>query len=102
MEGELPKSTERGGYVPSWWFETFARGALAQRRLADVDKLDPRFPNSGTPAWWTFNLRGGVQVFRGAWVVAGCENVFNYRYRVHGSGIDAAGRNFTIGVDWAF
>ena len=85
-----------------WYFETFARGALAQRRLAAADKLDPRFPNGGTPAWWTMNLRAGVSVRPGLWLLAGLENLFNYRYRIHGSGIDAPGRNFTIGLDWVF
>jgi outer membrane receptor protein involved in Fe transport len=83
-----------------WWFETFVRGALAQRRLADVDKLDPRFPDSGTPAWWTFNLRAGIEVTRAVTLTLGLENLFNYRYRVHGSGLDAPGRNFMVSLEW--
>jgi len=82
--------------------ELFARGALAQRRLAEVDELDPRFPDEGTPAWWTLNVRVGVEVARGLWLTTGVENLFNYRYRVHGSGIDAPGRNFTIAADYVF
>jgi outer membrane receptor protein involved in Fe transport len=85
-----------------WFLELFARGALAQQRLAAVDELDPRIPIDGTPPWWTLNLRSGANVARGVWIYAGLENLFNYRYRTHGSGIDASGRSFTVGVDWRF
>lgn len=30
------------------------------------------------------------------------ENLTNRTYRTHGSGIDAAGTNVTVGVDWVF
>ena len=85
-----------------WSCETFARGALAQRRLAEADKADPRFPNSGTPAWWTLNFRASANVAPNVWVTAGVENIFNYRYRSHGSGIDAPGRNLFVGIDLRF
>ncbi len=85
-----------------WWAEAFARGALAQRRLAAIDKSDPRFPDSGTPAWWTFNLRTGVELTRAAALTLALENLFNYRYRIHGSGIDAPGRNLITAVEWRF
>jgi len=83
-----------------WWFETYVRGALEQNRLADVDKLDPRFPDDGTPAWWTFNLRAGIAVTRAVQLTLGLENLFNYRYRIHGSGLDAPGRNFMVSLEW--
>ncbi|MBL8839918.1 MAG: TonB-dependent receptor [Planctomycetes bacterium] len=85
-----------------WWAEAYARGALAQRRLAAVDKADPRFPDSGTPAWWTFNLRTGLEVARATTLTLALENLFNYRYRLHGSGIDAPGRNFITALEWRF
>jgi len=93
---------EGGGRRLPWRFETFARGALEQDRLAAVDELDPRIPEDGTPAWWTLNFRGGVRAARGLWLTAGLENVFNYRYRIHGSGIDAPGRSLVAAVEWIF
>lgn len=98
-----PAAARQGELRASDFFgEIFARGALAQRRLAAVDQLDPRFPDDGTPAWWTLNVRFGVEVARGLWLTAGVENLFNYRYRIHGSGIDAPGRNFVVAADWVF
>ncbi len=90
-----------GGDRP-WWAESFVRGALAQRRLAAVDEADPRIPEDGTPAWWTLNLRAGVELTRATTLTLGLENLFNRRYRLHGSGLDAPGRNFAVAFEWRF
>ncbi|MEW6743236.1 MAG: TonB-dependent receptor [Planctomycetota bacterium] len=85
-----------------WFGEAFVRGALEQNRLSATDEADPRFPEGGTPAWWTFNLRGGLDLARGVALLAALENLFDQRYRVHGSGIDEPGRGVAISVDWRF
>jgi outer membrane receptor protein involved in Fe transport len=85
-----------------WFGEIFARGALEQNRLSQADLDDPRIPDDGTPAWWTLNLRGGILLGDHVNLRAAIENLFDYRYRVHGSGIDAAGINFVAQLDWRF
>ncbi len=82
--------------------EIYARGAARQDRVSSADEADPRFPIDGTPAWWTLNLRAGIDLAPGARLSAALENLFNVRYRIHGSGIDAPGRNFVIGLQWSF
>ena len=94
--------TDRLAVHHPWWSEIFARGALAQRRLAQVDQSDPRIPNSGTPAWWTLNLRAGIEATRTTTITLALENVFNWRYRIHGSGIDAPGRTLVAALEWRF
>ncbi|MBM4014776.1 MAG: TonB-dependent receptor [Planctomycetes bacterium] len=90
-----------GGGRP-WWAESFVRGALAQRRLAAVDEADPRIPEDGTPAWWTLNFRAGLDLTRSTTLTLGLENLLNRRYRLHGSGLDAPGRNFIAALEWRF
>ena len=55
----------------------------------------------GIPSKNTFLLLGA----RGSWDVAGgwqftlgVDNLFDKRYRVHGSGLDAPGRNLSVSV----
>ncbi|MFO0982928.1 MAG: TonB-dependent receptor [Planctomycetota bacterium] len=90
------------GVSDEWFAESDVRGAARQNRLSAADQADPRFAEGGTPGWWTFNLRGGIDVAAGVRLSAALENVFNYRYRIHGSGIDAPGRNAVLSLDWRF
>ena len=103
-----------------YWADVFARGAAKQNRLSNGDIRDPRVPgltrdrdevtfdengaavDAGTPGWITLNARVG-STFRGASrVTLAVENLFDRRYRWHGSGVDAPGRNFVVSVDHAF
>jgi outer membrane receptor protein involved in Fe transport len=93
---------EEDGAARPWWIEGFTRAALAQRRLANVDRSDPRIPDDGTPAWWTLNLRGGVELARAMTLSLGLENLLNRRYRIHGSGLDAPGRSLIAAIEWRF
>lgn len=86
----------------SWFGEVYARGALEQDRLAQADLDDPRIPNDGTPAWATFNVRGGIELGADVSLTAALENLFDRRYRVHGSGVDAPGFNAIVQLDWRF
>ncbi|HET9481773.1 MAG TPA: TonB-dependent receptor, partial [Candidatus Polarisedimenticolia bacterium] len=85
-----------------WQGELYARGALEQDRLSAADEADPRIPFGGTPAWWTLNARAHVRPTRTLRLGVALENVFDVRYRIHGSGIDAPGRNLILSVEWIF
>lgn len=68
------------------------RAAGAQRRLSSGDLADHRISRTGTPAWSTVDLFGRVQLSVRAAISLGVRNLFDERYRVHGSGLDAPGR----------
>jgi len=100
------------------WVETFVRGAAKQDRLSAGDISDPRIPgytrdasavqwdgrralDAGTPGWFTWNVRGGVTI-GGVTASVGVENILNRRYRVHGSGVDAPGRDVIVSIENRF
>jgi hemoglobin/transferrin/lactoferrin receptor protein len=85
-----------------WFAEAFVDGALEQDRLSTADRADPRFAPRGTPAWWTFNLRAGLRPTDSLRIGLALENVFDERYRVHGSGIDAPGFDAVVHGEWVF
>ena len=105
--------------IPAW-AEFFARGAAKQNRMSRGDIRDARIPgltrdpaevrfdsdgralDAGTPGWFTLNLRGGVQIMRYARVQAALENILDRRYRWHGSGVNAPGRNLIVSVESQF
>jgi outer membrane cobalamin receptor len=68
------------------------RAAGAQRRLSSGDLADHRISRTGTPAWSTVDLFGRTQLSSRTAVSIGVRNLFDERYRVHGSGLDAPGR----------
>jgi len=78
--------------------EGYMRFALAQKRLSDDDRDDPRIPSNGTPGWFTMNLRGKYEVNSWFSVQAAIENILDLNYREHGSGINGAGRNFILSL----
>ena len=86
----------------TWLVDAYIRGAFRQHRLSRADEADPRIPSSGTPGWATLNLRGTSELKPGLFGTVALENVFDRRYRVHGSGIDAPGTNLVVQVDWRF
>ncbi len=84
------------------WGEAYTVSAGRQDRLSPGDKTDHRISATGTPGFATWNLRGGVRLPAGGRLTLGLENLADKRYRWHGSGIDAAGRNVVAGVEWIF
>ena len=81
-----------------WTLEGWLSIAGAQDRLSDRDVRDVRINPDGTAGWailgtqasWTSN---------GVWTIdLVADNLLDKRYRVHGSGIDAPGRNFSITI----
>jgi outer membrane receptor protein involved in Fe transport len=59
---------------------------------------DVRIDPNGTPGWATVNVAAEWRL-RDRWLLtARLENLFDRRYRSHGSGIDAVGRNVFLSV----
>ena len=95
--------------VPSipLWAEGLVSGAAAQTRLSSGDERDLRicgsedFPGlllsdlgercSGTPGWAQVEIRLGAEVAESVTLRLSLRNLTDARYRVHGSGTDAAG-----------
>ena len=82
--------------------EPFAVFAAEQDRLSPRDVRDPRIDPNGTAGWMTFNVRA-VYDFNDDWrMTASLENLLDKRYRVHGSGIDAPGRNLYLSLQYGW
>lgn len=75
--------------------------ASKQDRLAQGDKDDNRIPKGGTPGWNLINLYAGYG-FGKVQINAALINVFNVDYRMHGSGINGAGRNICLSLNYQF
>ena len=72
-----------------------------QDRLSPRDATDPRINPEGTPGWSTLNLGVDWQALPGLELRLEVRNVFDRRYREHGSGLDAPGRGIGVGFTWA-
>jgi hemoglobin/transferrin/lactoferrin receptor protein len=51
---------------------------------------------SGTPSWFTVNLRTTAQLHKNLSIQVGIENLLDQHYKPFSSGISAAGRNFIV------
>lgn len=79
-------------------FEVFMLFADGQDRLSPRDVRDVRINPNGTSGWATANVSGTWQATDGVRLSAQFLNLFDRRYRVHGSGIDAAGRSLFLSL----
>jgi hemoglobin/transferrin/lactoferrin receptor protein len=59
------------------------------------DRLDEA-TLSGTPSWFTVNLRTTAQLHKNLSLQVGIENLLDQHYKPFASGISAAGRNFIV------
>ena len=87
-------------YEPSsaWQFSASLTAADGQDRLSARDVGDARIDPAGTPGWAVFGA-GALWTRPDGWQVAlAADNLFDRRYRVHGSGLDAPGRNLALTV----
>ncbi|MEO1582511.1 MAG: TonB-dependent receptor [Pseudomonadota bacterium] len=89
-------------YTDNYRAEFMVRSAASQTRLSARDLRDIRIDPGGTPGWVAADL--GLEWFDvGGWQInAGVENLLDHRYRNHGSGIDAPGRNLYLSLRTTF
>jgi hemoglobin/transferrin/lactoferrin receptor protein len=87
----------------SLWVEFLIRAAAKADRLNTRDEADDtRIPAGGTPAYVTAHLALGYQLSRDVTLRMGLNNITNEDYRIHGSGVNQAGRNLYLGLRWSF
>lgn len=79
-----------------WDLESVVLFAGSQERLSPRDRRDPRIDPRGTGGWLAVNLRARRQLAERLMLTVGVENIFDRRYREHGSGIDAPGRGVVV------
>jgi len=83
-----------------WWVEMTVTGADRQDRLSTLDKLDTqRIPPGGTPGYVVAGLHGGFKFARFVSLSAGVENITDEDYRIHGSGLNEAGRSIVAALE---
>lgn len=86
-----------------YWVEVGCRMAAKQDKLSTRDQSDTqRIPPGGTPGYAVFDLRAGVRVNESLMLSAGIENVSDEDYRIHGSGLNEAGRNMVVAIEQSF
>ena len=61
-----------------------------------------RRPPGGTHGYSVYTVRAGWRPCPNVDLYAACENITDEDYRIHGSGINEAGRNFVFGTKLSF
>ncbi len=95
LSGRLNVSYDAGG---DFRMDVWLRLAGEQDRLSSRDVRDIRIDPNGTSGWGILGARGSWDVAGGWQFTLGVDNVFDKRYRVHGSGLDAPGRNLIVSI----
>jgi outer membrane receptor protein involved in Fe transport len=86
----------------AWRMEPYLLFAGNQDRLSPRDIRDPRIDPAGTAGWGTLNLLLDWQATDSLQLGLRLENLADKDYREHASGIDAAGRNVGLWVNYTF
>ncbi|MEO1204184.1 MAG: colicin I receptor, partial [Pseudomonadota bacterium] len=95
LGGRVSVNYATGGPLSTTAWVEFAG---AQERLSARDVDDVRIDPNGTPGWVTVGARAQWQT-PGGWLFGvGLDNLFDKRFRHHGSGLDAPGRNLSLSV----
>lgn len=81
-------------FMPEFFF------AASQRRLSSGDIDDNRINPDGSPGWAVLNINSGLQ-FNRFDLKGSLQNILNTDYRMHGSGINGAGRVLSIQLTYS-
>jgi outer membrane receptor protein involved in Fe transport len=76
--------------------------AATQDRLSNRDLGDPRINPNGTGGFVSFNFYANFKYSATSNFRFGIENIFDKKYREHGSGLEAAGRNLHVSFNHLF
>ncbi|MEO0346063.1 MAG: TonB-dependent receptor [Pseudomonadota bacterium] len=98
LSGRLGINYASNAFTAEGWIN-FSR---EQDRLSARDVRDPRIDPAGTAGWVSADARITWQDMTGWQIAAGVDNLLDARYRVHGSGIDAVGRNLYLTLRYAY
>ena len=86
----------------NWRVEPYVMFAGKQDRLSPRDVGDPRINPLGTAGWGTLNVLLDWQATDSLQLGLRLENLGDKAYREHASGIDAAGRNVGLWLNYLF
>ena len=95
LNGRLSLTLDHGG---AWILESWIATAGRQDRLSARDIRDVRIDPKGTAGWGTVGASAEWSPGGGWQISANLENLFDKRYRSHGSGLDEPGRNLSLTV----
>jgi len=86
-----------------YWVEAVCDAAEKADKLSADDKRDTqRIPAGGTPGYAVYTLRAGSKVTKDMTLAIAVENILDEDYRIHGSGVNEAGRNFVLTASYTF
>jgi len=94
LSGRLNIACDPGG---DFRIDGWLRFAGEQDRLSARDVRDVRIDPEGTSGWALLGARASW-VYRDWQFTLGLDNLLDKRYRAHGSGLDAPGRNLSVSV----
>ena len=79
---------------------------LAVSKADDLSLKDEtdvtRIPSNGTPGYFLANIYGNYEISDSSSISLALENIGDVDYRVHGSGLNGAGRNFILSCSIVF
>lgn len=94
LSGRLNIAYDPGG---DFRIDGWLRFAAEQDRLSARDVRDVRIDPTGTGGWGVLGARASW-VYRDWQFTVGLDNLLDKRYRAHGSGLDAPGRNLIVSL----
>jgi len=95
LAGRVSLQVYNGG---DWEFESSIEFADNQDRLSERDLHDARINPLGTAGWAIIGVRAYWSGNDDWQLIIGANNVLDKQVRVHGSGLDEPGRNFSLSV----